>query len=162
MVVWEGKPEGIVYDHTSRPIDSGLLFTAPSILAQRSCPEGFNYVGSLSLTGSYGAAEEKKEIALPEGATIDTSYQQKSVRARNGNQKAQSDLRAEDIPKGIHIIPSGTTSLGKGWAVSKPELKQDQSSQVFGMKLYCTTGGASYDNMGGCEVQVEVCYKPKK
>ena len=140
----------------------GLLFTSPLTLAQHSCPEGLKYVGSLSLTGSYGAAEEKKEIALPEGATVDTSFQQKSVRARNGNKKAQSDLRAEDIPKGILIIPSGTTSLGKGWAVSKPELKQVQSHQLFGMKLYCTTGGGAYDNMGGCEVQVDVCYKPKK
>lgn len=118
----------------------GLLFTSHSTLAQHSCPEELNYAGSLSLTGSYGAAEEKKEIALPEGATIDTSYQQKSVRARNGNEKAVSDLRAEDIPKGIHITPSGTTSLGKGWAVSKPELKQIQSRRLFGMKLYCTTG----------------------
>jgi hypothetical protein len=140
----------------------GLLCAAPSILAQHSCPEGFTYVGSLSLTGSYGATEETKEIALPVGATIDTSYQQASIRARNGNKKAQSNLRAEDIPKGVHINPSGTTALDKGWAVSKPELKQVQSRQIFGMKLYCTTGGGSYENMGGCEVQVEVCYKPKK
>ena len=140
----------------------GLLFTSPSILAQHSCPEGFNYVGSLSLTGSYGAAEEKKEIELPAGATIDTSYQQTSIRARNGNRDAQSNLRAEDIPRGIYLSPSGTTSLGKGWAVSKPELKQVESRQRFGMKLYCTTSGSSYENMGGCEVEVEVCYKPKK
>jgi hypothetical protein len=140
----------------------GLIFTSPSILAQNSCPAGFNYVGNLSLTGSYGAAEEKKEIELPAGATIDTSYQQTSIRARGGNRKAQSNLRAEDIPRGIHISPSGTTSLDKGWAVSKPELKQVESRQRFGMKLYCTTGGGGYENMGGCEVEVEVCYKPKK
>lgn len=139
----------------------GLLFTSPSILAQHSCPEGFNYVGTLSLTGSYGT-EEKKEIDLPLGATIDTSYQQASIRARGGNQKAQSNLHAEDIPKGIHTSAAGATSLGKGWAVSKPELRQVQSRQIFGMKLYCTTGGGAYDNMGGCEVAVEVCYKPKK
>ena len=141
----------------------GLLFTSPSILAQKnSCPAGFNYVGSLSLTGSYGAAEEKKEIEIPAGATIDTSYQQTSIRARGGNRKAQSNLRAEDIPGGIHISPSGTTSYYKGWAVSKPELKQVESRQRFGMKLYCTTGGGNVENMGGCEVEVEVCYKPKK
>jgi hypothetical protein len=140
----------------------GLLFGSPLALPQHSCPEGLKYVGSLSLTGSYGAAEEKKEIALPEGATVDTTYQQTSVRARDGNRKAQSNLRAEDIPKGIYISPSGTTSLGKGWAVNKPELEGVQSRQIFGMKLYCTTGGGSYENMGGCEVQVEVCYKPKK
>jgi hypothetical protein len=97
----------------------GLLFTSPSILAQNSCPAGFNYVGNLSLTGSYGAAEEKKEIVLPAGATIDTSYQQTSIRTRGGNRKAQSNLRAEDIPRGIHISPSGTTSLDKGWAVRR-------------------------------------------
>jgi hypothetical protein len=140
----------------------GLLFSSPSILAQHSCPAGFDYVGTLSLTGSYGSAEEKKEIEFPEGATIDTSYQQTSIRARGGNQKAQSNLRAEDIPKGIHISAAGAISLGKGWAVSKPELRQVQSRQIFGMKLYCTTGGGAYDNMGGCEVAVEVCYKPKK
>jgi hypothetical protein len=140
----------------------GLLFSSSSALAQHSCPEGFNYVGSLSLTGSYGSAEEKKEIDLPAGATIDTSYQQASIRARDGNRKAQSNLRAEDIPRGIHISPSGSTSLDKGWAVSKPELKQVESRQRFAMKLYCTTGGGAFENMGGCEVQVEVCYKPKK
>ena len=140
----------------------GLLFTSPSILAQHSCPEGFNFAGRLSLTGSYGAAEQEKEVALPKGATVDTSFQQTSVRARDGNEKAQSNLRAEDIPKGIYISPSGTTSLGKGWAVNKPELKGVQSRKIFGMKLYCTTGGGSYENMGGCEVEVEVCYKPKK
>jgi hypothetical protein len=140
----------------------GLLFSAPSILAQHSCPEGSRYVGTLSLTGSYGEAEEKKEIEFPLGATIDTSYQQTSIRPRGGNPKAQSNLRAEDIPRGIQITPSGTTSLGKGWAVSKPELRQVKSRQIFAMKLYCTTGGGTSDNMGGCEVQVEVCYKPKK
>lgn len=139
-----------------------LLFAAPIALAQHSCPQGFIYAGKLSGSGGYGAFDERRELELPEGASLDTSYQQAKVRARDGNSNAKSNLRAEDIPKGIHIAPSGTTSLNKGWAVSKPELKQVDSQYKFGMQLYCTTPGGFSENMGGCEVEVQVCYKPKQ
>src|SRR5262244_2469121 len=91
-----------------------LLFTSPVAFAQHSCPEGFTYAGTLSGTGSpHSPLNERRELSLPEGATLDTSYQQTSVRARDGNRRAQSNLRAEDIPKGIHIFAAGTTSLDR-------------------------------------------------
>ena len=98
---------------------------------------------------------------LPEGATLDTSYQQPNVRARDGSSQAKSKLRGTDIPKGIHVFPHGSTDFQKGWAVSDPKLEQVQGRYKFGMKLYCTTAGGTTANMGGCEVEVEVCYKPK-
>jgi len=136
-----------------------LIATAPSAFAQHNCPEGFRYAGSLVGAGGYEEFNARRELLLPEGATIDTSYQQASVRARGGNSKAKSNLRAGDIPKGIHIITHGSTDFEKGWAVSDPKLEQVQSRYKFGMNLYCTTSVA---NMGGCEVEAEVCYKPNK
>jgi hypothetical protein len=133
-----------------------LIAAAPSALAQHNCPEGFRYAGSLTGTGGYQAFNERRELVLPQGATLDTSYQQPSVRARDGNSNAKSNLHAADIPKGIHIIPHGSTDFNKGWAVSEPKLEQVQSGYKFGMRLYCTTAGGTFANMGGCEVEVEV------
>jgi hypothetical protein len=122
----------------------------------------------MSGTASYGTPfNERREVTLPEGATLDTSFQQQKVRSSAGNQKAQSNLLAKDIPKGILIIPSGSTTYGQSWAVSAPELKVvgsgDNAQYKFGMQLYCTTSGnRSEQHFGGCDVNVEVCYKPKK
>ncbi|HUL35056.1 MAG TPA: hypothetical protein VL128_14315 [Candidatus Eisenbacteria bacterium] len=139
-----------------------LTAAAPSAFAQHNCPQGFQYAGTLSGTGGYEEFNERVELLLPEGATIDTTYQQPSVRSRDGNKAAKSDLRAANIPKGIHIIPHGLTDYQKGWAVSAPKLEQVQGRYKFGMKLYCTTGGGTVANMGGCAVDVEVCYMVKK
>jgi hypothetical protein len=64
-------------------------------------------------------------VKLPENATPDQSFQQKNVRATNGKSGARSNMRAQDIPKGILIIPSGESDpvYEPGWAVSDPELK---------------------------------------
>jgi len=90
-----------------------LIVTASSAFAQHNCPEGFRYVGSLSGTGGLENFNARRELLLPEGATLDKSYQQSSVRARGGNSRAKSDLRAAEIPRGIHIIPHGSTDLQK-------------------------------------------------
>src|SRR6516164_1684234 len=112
-----------------------LLLTSSNALAQHSCPDGFTFAGTLSGAGSaYSALNERRELNLPAGATLDTSYQQATVRARDGNRRSQSNLRAEDIPKGIHMSAAGTTSLDRGWAISEPELKQVQSRYRFSMK----------------------------
>jgi hypothetical protein len=148
-----------------------VLAMESALLAQHNCPEGFRYVGKMSGTGSYGSPfKEKRELILPEGATLDTSYQQKQLRARSGNEMAQSKLVATDIPKGILIITYGSTTYDQGWAVSAPQLRLvqpgDNSSPpryAFGMQLYCTaTPQSSYMQYGGCDVNVEVCYKSKK
>ena len=90
----------------------GLLSMAVPLLAQHNCPQGFNDAGTLKGTGSYGIPfDERREINLPENATLDTSFQQSNVRVRAGNDLAQSKLQAKDIPKGILIIPSGSTHV---------------------------------------------------
>ena len=145
----------------------GLLSMSATLRAQHNCPQGFDHAGTLTGSGSYGIAfDERREINLPPDATIDTSFQQKNVRARAGNDRAQSALQAKDVPKGIAIIPGGSTMYDNGWAVSAPELKTvgDPARYRFGMKLYCTSSYAGSDmhTGGGCDVNVDVCYKPKK
>jgi len=147
-----------------------VLYTAPLVLAQHSCPERFLHAGTLSGTGSYVSEfDDRRKINLPEDATLDTTYQQTAVRSHGGNPKARSDLRAQDIPKGIHIITYGSTDLEKGWSVSAPKLVSTQAPgsagvtrYTFGMKLYCTVGSGVSQNVGGCSVGVDVCYLPKK
>ena len=135
--------------------------------AQNRCPEEFRYAGTLSGTGSRsGPFNETVVLKLPENATLDESYQQTKVRATNGKSKAQSNLRPQDIPKGIHIIPSGSSDLEKVWAVSKPQLRKikDETSTryAFGMHLFCSVHGSPYTQTeGACNVEVQVCYKPK-
>jgi hypothetical protein len=136
--------------------------------AQDRCPEGFHYAGALS-----GTDTEKFDktvfLKLPEGATLDESYQQTNVRATNGKGKAKSNLRPQDIPKGIHIIPYGSSDLEKVWAVSEPQLKEikddnnaTSTRHAFGMHLFCSVQGSPYSQTeGACEVEVQVCYKPK-
>jgi hypothetical protein len=67
------------------------LFMSPLSFAQTSCPQGFRYAGTLSGTGSAIEAFSKRvEVRLPENATLNTSYQQTSVRADNGKGNARS------------------------------------------------------------------------
>ena len=145
-----------------------VVFYASSLaLAQSNCPQGFTYAGTLLGTGSaVSDFNERRAINLPENATLDTTYQQTTVQSRGGNSRARSDLRASDIPKGIHIIPYGSTDLQKGWSVSAPILASIQGQGAtryrFGMKLYCTVGGSVTQDVGGCDVQVDVCYLVKK
>jgi len=78
---------------------------------------------------------------------------------------AKSDLLAKDIPKGIYIITFGSTLNDNGWAVSAPRLTTvgEPARYQFGMKLYCISSGSTPDmNKGGCNVNVDVCYKPLK
>jgi hypothetical protein len=116
--------------------------------AQNSCPEGFRYAGTLSGTDS---EEFNKTVSLklPEFATLDESYQQADVRATNGKRKAQSNLRPQDIPKGIHITPYGSNELEKAWAVSEPQLiKTDNNGAstryAFGMHLFCSAQASPF------------------
>jgi hypothetical protein len=139
--------------------------------AQHNCPQRFRYAGTLSGTGSVVSEfNERIEINLPEDATIDTTYQQANVRSQGGSVKPRAgSLVAKDIPKGILIIPYGSTDLEKGWSVSAPKLvgitapsSQSVTRYKFGMKLYCTVGSSVSQNVGGCSVGVDVCYLPKK
>lgn len=137
--------------------------------AQNNCPEEFRYAGDLSGTGSRtGEFNETVVLKLPENATLDESYQQTKVQATNEKGKAQSNLRPQDIPKAIHIIPHGSSDHGKAWAVNEPQLKvikQDSGTSaryVFGMRLFCSVPTSTFgETKGACDVGVRVCYKPK-
>jgi len=139
--------------------------------AQHNCPEGFRYVGSLSGTGSESNPfNERVTVKLPENATIDGSFQQKNIRATNGKSGARSNLRPQDIPKGVLVITSGKENkiYEPGWAVSDPELRgieRDNTGRItryeFGMKLFCTVGShGANPYFAECSVNAEVCYKP--
>ena len=114
-----------------------LLSFSPWAAGQHDCPEGFSYVNTLSGTGSESNPFDKRlAVKFPENATLDESFQQKKVRATNGKSGAQSALRAQDIPKGVLIIPYGKSDeiYRQGWAVSDPELKgieQDANRKVL-------------------------------
>jgi hypothetical protein len=98
-------------------------------------------------------------------AAADESFQQSAVRATNT--KGKANLRPQDIPKGILIIPYGSTDSDKVWSVSDPTIKKENnetssSRYIFGMHLFCMVKVHTFSqNTGGCEVSVEVCYKPK-
>src|SRR5260370_19865135 len=94
------------------------LFMCPLSFVQTNCPEGLKYAGTLSGTGSVIEAFSKRVgVKLPKDATLDTAYQQTSFRADNGQGHAHSNLRPQDISKGIYIIPYGSNDLDKGWSV---------------------------------------------
>jgi hypothetical protein len=143
-----------------------LLLMSSLSSAQNSCPEGFRYAGTLS--GSDTETFDKTVfLTLPEYATLDESYQQTEVRATNPKRKAKSNLRPQDIPKGIHIDPFGSNDLEKIWAVSEPQLTKTDNNgastrYAFGMHLFCSAQSTPYGQTGGaCDVGVQVCYKPK-
>lgn len=136
------------------------------------CPAGFKHADKpLYGEGSWGSNfYGLREVLLPPGEKIDTSYHQPSISAvANGKSDARSPLVASQVPAGIFIIPSGDDSANHGWAVHSPVLSAgvaDPSTNIvsqwkFGMQLYCTTGSGEIDRTtGGCNVKVEVCYKP--
>ena len=148
-----------------------FVFLTMSVLsnAQSKCPQGFAYVGTLSGTGSSTQEFNKKVVLkLPESATFDESFQQIKVKATSANGK--SNLRPHDIPKGILIIPHGSNDREKVWSVSESklaEIKEENNGfsstrHEFGMLLFCRVESSPYSQQtGGCDVTVEVCYKPK-
>ena len=134
--------------------------------AHGKCPADLDYVGTIKGSGSFVELLDKRlEIELPENATLNTSYQQTKFVA-NGGKGAHSKLRAEDVPKGIYIVPYGQGDAGKAWDVSDPKLKtvpdaDGKTRYVFGLRLHCTVDEFARQ-FGGCAVNVDVCYKPNK
>lgn len=153
------------------PVFLPFLVAATISRAQSNCPETFRYAGTLSGNGS-GASpfNERRTLRLPPDTKLDMSFQQKNIRATNGRGGAHSSLRPQDVPKGILIIPHGSSDKvnDQGWAVSDPELKaveKDASGKVtryqFGMRLFCNASGSDGNSnyYGECTIDVEVCYR---
>ena len=143
-----------------------LLFISSVSVAQNSCPDGFRFAGTLEGSAAYMVPFSKRvEVSLPENALPDVSYQQAKVRAEDGHIHEHSNLRPQDIPAGIHVVPYGSAGDG-GWAVSQPELRVVErqgdgkiTRYAFAMQLYCVP--SRLPTHAGCEVSVDVCYKPK-
>jgi hypothetical protein len=140
-----------------------------SIASYAQCPAGFTFINRLYADS--GGAEDSKThqtTLLPEHFHLDKSYQQSSGTFAGGGSGAASSLTPDQIPAGIHIIPGGSQSGNKGWAVSEPKLEvvKEQDDMViqrkFTMYMYCTRGSGEADKLqGGCDVRVDVCAKSK-
>jgi hypothetical protein len=144
--------------------------------AHAQCPAGLISVGRIYGEGSFGSnLVTYKEILLPAGARIDTSYHQPALSPpANGKSDAHSRLVVSEVPAGIFIVPGGDDSANHGWAVGdgpEPRIQlvpatwdsttNTISQYKFGIRLYCTTGSGEADRWtGGCNVHVDVCYKP--
>jgi hypothetical protein len=152
------------------PLVCSFLVASTLSRAQSNCPQGFNFAGTLSGTGSATTElDSRMTLRLPEDATLDESFQQKKVRVTNGKSGAHSSMTAQDVPRGLLIITYGKSDplYEQGWAVSDPELKalaRDASGKVtqyeFGMKLFCTVRKGPNPMVGECAVGVDVCYRP--
>jgi hypothetical protein len=152
-----------------------LAVVACSGIAFAQC-NGLQYVGQLYGQGSFNSNYYGfREVLLPTNAKIDSSYHQPSIAAvANGKSDARSRLVASEVPAGICIAPSGDNNAAHGWSVgdgADPRIQLapatwDMSTNTitqykFGMRLYCTTGSGELDRTtGGCNVKVDVFYKP--
>jgi hypothetical protein len=146
------------------------ILLAPG-LAQSQCPGGLNYAGQLGVEGSFNNnGTGSHSLNLPPNAHIDRSYQQTgALKAYGGGSDARSPLQVSQVPPGIYIHATGTEDHNKGWSVANPKLDAisfDSEERVtqwtFSMGLYCTVGSGEIDRtVGGCNVKVDVCYKPK-
>lgn len=124
------------------------------------CPVKFVDAGEISVFAPEGNYQERtatKELTLPKGIRLDTSYLQKTIRAASDG--AGSNLRAEQIPPGIHLIPSGVGS-GK-WAIENPKLEAivNPAQLRFSIELWVNRGLNAEPNSG---VRVRVCVKPQR
>jgi hypothetical protein len=135
-----------------------LLLAASFISAAfAQCPDKFVDAGELSVSApeaSYREATVTKELLLPKGIRIDRSYLQRSIRAASDG--AGTNMRAAQIPAGIHLIPTGVGS-GK-WALDNPKLEAtvDPAQLKLSIELWVNRGQSSVRNSG---VRVRVCVK---
>jgi len=132
------------------------------------CPDGFQCIGRLYGEAAAGqpAYHGDDQVVFPAGFRLDQSYQQSQLSCFGGGNNNCGDLKASDIPKGIHVIPDGSHY----WAVLK-EVKFGQTigpvvgglpqpgQFTYGMHLYC---GPEAPPGGGCNVHVDVCAKKLK
>jgi len=78
------------------PVVFTFLLSATMSRAQSNCHEEFRYVGTLS---GDAPLDVRKTLNLPPNATLDVSFQQKSLRATNGRRGAHSSMRPQDVPR---------------------------------------------------------------
>ena len=139
--------------------------------AQSRCPYGTEYAGTISGQGTDMEKLDRRDaLKLPEKVMLDESYQQTKLTASNDRGKKSTNLRPQDVPKGILIIPSGSRDYPVRWAVSEPKLtafERDKNGTVtqyeFGIHLFCSMESSEFDRQtNACNVDVVVCFKPMK
>lgn len=143
----------------------GLCLLLPT-MGRAQCPGGFQSAGALYAATGPPNNDVKiyKSLLLPAGIHLDKSYQQPSVKGNGGT--ARTDLTADQIPKGILIIPSGNEGNGSRWAVRHPTLEAagyDDNDTVTQWKftIYMYADGGSFVGAAGSNVNVQVCYKKR-
>ena len=154
---------------------TGVLLPAllqPQTAAQ--CPVGFVDVGEVAATASAGRYREMtvtKDLLLPKDIRLDESYRQKSIQAASDG--GASDMRAAQIPAGLHLIPGGRGG-GAWWSISNPRLEpasKDERGDIiqwkFSIDLYANTGGrtapppARSGAASASDIRVRVCAKTR-
>jgi hypothetical protein len=144
-----------------------LLASTILSFGQNNCPQGFNHVGTLYGTGSYGEPfNQVVEMSLPMNATVDRSFKQTGFKATNGKSGATSNLTGKNIPAGVYVVAYGSEDNDKGWSVNEPQLRIVRRSDgtieyLFGARLFCNVTIGESDVYGTCDVAVDLCYKPK-
>ena len=159
---------------TSILFAAAVLHVLLSPCANPQCPEGFKLAGEVTAStgpGQYQEVQVTRELLLPNGIQIDTSYRQKTIRAAGDG--AASDMRAEQIPPGLHLIPTGPAG-GRWWSIDNPKLVPetvDANKKVvqwkFSIELYANSGNSRPAAGAGRgaqrptpDVRVSVCVKP--
>jgi hypothetical protein len=155
---------------------SVAMSTTGLVRLNAQCPADLVHAGKLYGEGGPANYVGHPEVVftLPSGTVIDRSFHQANISAVANNQSdAHSNLTPTKIPGGICIVPSGTNDNNKGWSVGNndtPTLRASDwddagrvSSYVYSMGLYCTVdSGLRGMGSGGCNVAVDVYYKPKQ
>lgn len=135
-----------------------LMLFPTAVWAQ--CPAGFTDAGEVSASVNAGRYQEisvTKEVLLPKGLRLDTSYHQKSIRAAGDG--AASDMRASEIPAGIYLIPTGRAG-GGWWSISNPRLEASAEGLLkFKIDLYANSGSRSATAQAAADVRVHVCFR---
>jgi hypothetical protein len=146
---------------------AAVLFCILTTRAAAQCPADFLDAGELSASTGPGRYQEitvTKDLLLPKGIRIDSSYRQKFIQAAGDG--AASDMRAVQIPAGIHLIPGGRTG-GGWWSIDNPKLETVDDRFRFKIDLYANSGtrGAAPARGGGQavpDVRVRVCVKVER
>jgi hypothetical protein len=136
------------------------VIALPTLAFGQAPPNDPSFVKLAHLYGesNRGNYQTSQEVLLPEGFKLDRSYHQASVNCCGGG--AKSDLKASQIPAGIHIDISG----GHWWSVpAAPSLlpaKVSDDDKVLQWKLvvpmYCGPNPPV-----GCNIKVDVWAKKR-
>ena len=145
-----------------RLVQAAALGAALSCAAFGQCPEKFLDAGEVSASapaGNYQEVTVTRELLLPKALRLDVSYLQRNVTAASDG--AGSDMRADQIPPGLHLVARG--SGGGTWSLANPRLEatSDPQQRKLSIDLWINSGDRerAREDAHGAEVRVRVCVK---